>query len=246
MKERPILFSTELVKEILAGRKTMTRRIINTQKRSPHLFEERVAKPRFSNWKETSDGMQAVFVRGDCLDSVGKELTYWVKSPYGDCGDKLWVREAWADVTDAFEEADEIRNVAFRADNSVWDCYGQMVYLEQLGDSGIEVKKWKPSIHLPKVASRLTLEIKDIKVEKLQDISDEDIKSEGFTTSHYYCDERVGHVCTSARDLFINRWDWLNAKRGFSWESNPFVWVIEFKKLENVEAPKPVSCVNFG
>lgn len=241
-KERPILFSTELVKEILAGRKTMTRRIMNPQP-SEEFAPSKCQIYEPARYDKNGDMYQGSPIFG-CYDINGEDEGY--KSKYGQIGDFLWVREAWADVTDAFDEADEIRNVAFRADNSVWDCYGQMVYLEQLGDSGIEVKKWKPSIHLPKVASRLTLEIKDIKVEKLQDISDEDIKSEGFTTSHYYCDERVGHVCTSARDLFINRWDWLNAKRGFSWESNPFVWVIEFKKLENVEAPKPVSCVNFG
>ncbi len=256
MKERPILFSTELVKEILAGRKTMTRRIMNPQP-SEEFAPSKCQIYEPARYDKNGDMYQGSPIFG-CYDINGEDEGY--KSKYGQIGDFLWVREAWADVTDAFDEADEIRNVAFRADNSVWDCYGQMVYLEQLGDSGIEVKKWKPSIHLPKFASRLTLEIKDIRVERIQDISEKDAIAEGvsplFTQAEINAKGRYWKEldlnpmpwknylwntkkdngsqfssCKTAKESFKTLWFQINGEK--SWIENPWVWVIEFQKITN-------------
>jgi len=231
MKERPIIFSTSMVKKILSGEKTQTRRII---------------KPQFSTvWGSGQPNEQTFELRNKqqwkdafgCHVDISTPTNHWkwLWCPYGKAGDRLWVRESWADVTCAFDDADEIRDVAFKADNSVWNCYGQMVYLEQLGQSGIYVNKWKPSIHMPKFASRINLEITNVRVERLQDISEADAQTEGMPKpNHYYCDEMggwEGHRCKKSTTFFEELWNEINAKRGFGWESNPWVWVIEFRKI---------------
>jgi hypothetical protein len=220
IKERPILFSSEMVKAILGGRKSQTRRVLKVPKSLGEfrdVFDDEIA----------ANG--EIGIDTSIYHNVG------LRCPFGKVGDRLWVRETWADVTSAFDDADEVRIAAFKADSSVYDVYGHVVYLEKLGDSGIYVDKWKPSIFMPKFASRITIEITGVRVQHLQQISPADLEAEGFYESHYYCDEAggaFGHRCTPPRDLFQNRWDWMNARRGYSWESNPFVWVIEFKKLE--------------
>ncbi len=226
-KEKPILFNTEMVRAVLDGRKTQTRRVIKTD-----ISNALSAKVAFSEYGEKS-------VRWDALMDDKDDFYYRrFRCPYGKVGDRLWVRESWADVTGAFEDADDMRDVAFKADDSVWNCYGQMVYLEKLGDSGIFVDKWKPSIHMPKWASRITLEITDIRVERIQDITETDAEAEGIECFDPENDQAVCRMPGTdkwdwnfATDVFRELWDSINEKRGYSLESNPFVWVIEFKKL---------------
>lgn len=208
-KELPIIFSTEMVKAILSGRKTQTRRIIKQQK--DFALNVKVG------WipKAFNDGSNQYAFWYDSKYTIPA-----FRCPFGKVGDKLWVRETWQTTKGLFGDDDDAFSYLYKADNPSGKY------------PNFTIEKWKPSIFMPKFASRITLEITDIRVERIQDISDKDVEAEGFTTSHYYCDEKVGHVCTSGRDLFINRWNWLNAKRGYSWENNRFVWVIEFKKLE--------------
>lgn len=164
MKERPIIFSGEMVRAILAGRKTQTRRVI---------------KP------------QPVIQDGVAFFKTGQ------RCPYGQIGDRMWVREAW------------IRNSgvpAYRADDPSWPG---------------ETPKWKPSIHMPRWASRITLEIVNVRVERLQDITVGDAWAEGCPNS----DVNV------IPDWFIPLWAGINAARGNGWDDNPWVWAIEFKRV---------------
>lgn len=186
MTDRPILFSAPMVRAILAGTKTQTRRVIT----------------KFP-WKFDGDNFMREFAHHDC--------------PMGHPGDRLWVRETWAETINVndmspwpdrphrfFEESGSA--VIYRAD-------GEWEWLDDDGSIDEGHSSWKPSIFMPRWASRITLEITKVRVQRLQEISEEDAKAEGCS-----------HV-----ESFSNLWDSLNAKRGHSWESNPWVWVIEFR-----------------
>lgn len=217
MKERPISMSASMVRAILEGRKTQTRRVVKAQPACPDHFVGLSQQFKFGSMYWYQDGT---------MDAVSQ----W-RCPYGKVGDRLWVRETFADVTRAFQSYDceDMQNIAFRADNSVYIAGG--AYLEQLGDSGIFVDKWKPSIFMPRYASRLTLKITDVRVERLQSISDSDCEAEGVRPS----------VDGDARDWLPNETGWqrtyrqlwgkINGKQ--SWNDNPFVWVVKFMRLEN-------------
>jgi hypothetical protein len=190
MKERPILFSGEMVKAILEGRKTQTRRVVK-----PH-----------------------------------REL----RCPYGKPVDQLWVRETWK--YDGWTQ-DGQPFVRYRADNTVRLCQNIPPELsDKLADQWAELskpenfdidnsasdRKWRPSIFMPKDASRLQLEITDIRVERIQDISEEDAEKEG-------CNPDM--ETNSYKDSFMILWDKINKDRGFGWNKNPWVWVILFKRI---------------
>lgn len=182
MKERPILFSGEMVRAILDGRKTQTRRVVKQ--------------------------------RGDCSGSVEQ-------CPYGQPGERLWVRETWA--TEGTDETSTLP-LQFKADRSDWP----------------KCSKWRPSIHMPRWASRITLEIESVRVERLQKITEEDAKAEGTRDDalvHYYCeegtdDDPIGNHRCNWRYAFSRLWESINAKRGFGWDANPWVWVITFRRVE--------------
>jgi hypothetical protein len=191
MKEHPILFSGPMVKAILDGRKTQTRRAIKPQ---PELYKR--GGPIFGD---------AQLVRWkDKIDTAPILLNIAMKSlcPYGRIGDRLWVRETWQESTSG---------VHYRADTDILPG------------------TWRPSIHMPRWASRLTLEITGVKVERVQEISEEDIKAEGFDRIQYrgYTSRKIDDP-----EDFSDAWDAMNAKRGYSWASNPYVWVISFKRID--------------
>ena len=177
MKVRPILFSGSMVRAILDGRKTMTRRVVKKQ----HI-------PFVAN------------ILGGFLDGNWKHNPF----PYGRPGDRLWVRETFS--------------------------YGANGYYFRSDVKQPETVKyaWKPSIHMPRVASRITLEVTGVRVERVQEITEDDAKAEG-------CDPLVesdGSVtCGRRKTVFAKLWDSINSKRGFGWDKNPWVWVIEFKKI---------------
>ena len=171
MKERPILFSGPMVRAILDGRKTMTRRVIKA--------------PRWS----TPDKALVDF---EC--------------PYGWIGDRLWVRETWAKLTPAWSENPV--EVRYRAD-FVPAEFAEMV-------------RWKSSRFMPRWASRITLEITGVRVERVQDITPDDCRAEGMP--HDNNDAGV-------RYCFGQLWNTINSARGFGWDVNPWVWVVSFKRL---------------
>lgn len=190
MKERPILFNAEMVKAILSGRKTQTRRIIK-------LDHER--------------GFQNPVVRGRAgeVSSVEFGLSHML-CPLGQPGDQLWVREAFA--TGLCTKT----TTAYKATHKA----------EDLEEGWLEKIKWRPSIHMPRWASRINLLITGVRVERLNDISQEDAKSEGC------CYGRGGGVpdlAVSPADHFPTLWESVYGIK--SWAANPWVWVIEFERV---------------
>jgi hypothetical protein len=201
-KETPILFSGEMVRAILEGRKTQTRRVIKPQPESvcgdyaPEFIDDEFG------WGIKNFHAGGWRVRFKC--------------PYGKPGDLLWVRETWAHVTDCGHYNH------MHADN-VKVLYG--------ADGHICLDRWRPSIHMPKKFGRLWLEVVNVRVERVQEISNADVLGEGIRVKH---DRRDGPSLRDRNESnqFICLWDSLNAKRGFSWQSNPWVWVIEFRRFQ--------------
>jgi|LakMenE18May11ns_1017448.scaffolds.fasta_scaffold9726959_2 hypothetical protein len=207
---KPILFSTPMVKAILEGGKTQTRRIVKTN--------------------ATQIQWQPIVLNGygGFCDEHGNP----VKPKYS-IGDVLWVRETWQ-VTDFLHISDDNWGYIYKASENGEDW-----------ESNSEDWKWKPSIFMPKEACRLFLEVTDIRVERLQDILEEDAIAEGIGSwveerlkskpTHYelYYREKGDESTYSSCPIvsYQSLWQKINGKE--SWDENPFVWVIEFKKLEN-------------
>lgn len=209
MKERPILFNDSMVRAILDGRKTQTRRVV----KSPYKDEYGNQSRGPFEWIETPEGFCACLdLQCDGYDEDGKQMTFCC--PYGVPGDRLWVRETFQDTTDNCHcdgpcYCDHRKDIVYRADVSCSKEYD-----------------WTPSIHMPRWASRLLLEVTAVRVERLQDISEEDAKAEGIEVA--FNNSRVMH-----RIGFMKLWNSINIKRGFDWDINPWVWVIEFRRIEN-------------
>ena len=221
MKEHPILLNGEMVKAVLDGRKTMTRRVIKTQ---PYGF--------LNNWK--SDNTPCVFVSTN--NEPDKRIC-----PYGQPGDRLWVREAWKTDIEydpcSPSQIDSGASLYFLAD----ECASRIN--RHKGCGPIRWGKTRPSIHMPRWASRITLEVVSVRVERVQEITEDDAMAEGIER---YCSQEGKHYnptpyykafpekdggLYSAKAAFEVLWDSINAERGFGWDVNPWVWVIEFKRL---------------
>lgn len=197
MKEHPILFSGPMVKAILEGRKTQTRRVITPQPPSQlHILNQECfafeANPDRSYNEEPYPSDKKWFCR------------------YGLPGDRLWVKETYA--------GDDWTGFAYRATEPDALPFGEEV----------EFKKWKPSIFMPRSASRITLEVVNVRVEQVQCVDWNGAYAEGVKGSPpkhwYHADDTLIQ--------FQKLWDSINAKRGFGW-STLWVWVIEFKKVQS-------------
>jgi hypothetical protein len=199
--ERPILFSTKMVQAILEGRKTQTRRVIKPQ-------------PKIVGQMGNTGCYGIKF-----LNIPGKGPV-WDHCPYGQTGDTLWVRETWCPMEKYFGLSEK-GNYAYKA-----DCSPESEQCRK--DFGIP---WHPSIHMPKVACRLFLKVKDIRVERLQEITGKDILSEGVDNgkSNPIMGVRWENM---QRIAFQELWDKINSGRGYGWDINPWVWVIEFERAK--------------
>jgi hypothetical protein len=209
MKERPILFSGPMVRAILEGRKTQTRRVVKDEGLPPSSDVIRIV--------ELDNGEFEQFY------NEKRSKNWLLKCPYGQPGDRLWVRETFA-VTDGcsgyeypFVPASPVeKKVLFRA-------------------SGDRAEKWRPSIFMPRWASRITLEIVSIRVERLQDVSEADAKVEGADTYNAALD--IGTKGTPRLDAgpfqkgYALLWGEINGPG--SWASNPWVWVVEFRRCQS-------------
>lgn len=202
MKERPILFSGPMVRAILEGRKTQTRRIVNPQPDDPPAGWYPDAYNKTLDWcfwgpRKTPDA-------GRCTLPL-------FRNKYGQTGDRLWVRETWQ--KDPLGEF----GFCFRASGHSLHCK-------------LHSHLWRPSIFMPRYASRITLEIESVRVEMLQEITEEDAKAEGVVDSMPcgYLDN--GTSSCSPRCKFKALWQSINGPG--SWDQNPRVWVIQFKRLE--------------
>lgn len=193
VRERPIIFSGPMIRAILEGRKTVTRRVI----KGPTPIAVGTGWSRWWSEKMQTQLSASGFAKCHC--------------PYGAPGDRLWVRETWADCSTNPLICED--TIAYRATEPEWDrdCTGI---------------RWRPSIHMPRWASRITLEITNVRVERVQDITEEDAEAEGVLPipSHL---TSVDYVTP-----FADLWNRINAKRGYSWAANPWVWVVEFRRVE--------------
>ncbi|WP_175712166.1 hypothetical protein [Burkholderia ambifaria] len=227
MKERPILFSGPMVRAILEGRKTQTRRIIKLPHNNP-----------LGAWEPTTAGGGSVKYAGG---RPAPELAaIWhtrtgdcYVCPHGDVGNSLWVRETHEVRrigTETFEGARPMRRyagIAYQADNGRAEVDIDLDTFQALYAK--ESRGWTPSIHMPRWASRITLEITGVRVERLQAISEADAEAEGIDFLRHVPDV---DETLDARGLFRCLWDGLNAAGGYGWDKNPFVWVIDFRREE--------------
>lgn len=217
-KERPIIFSGPMVKAILEGRKTQTRRAVAQPKRISDEWRRAdtasircMGKP----W-EPERYLYAEFFKFDGDGSSFGKVVGTVTCPYGQPEDRLWVREKW-----------------YCAGEHECDGYPARYEVDAELASAVSTK-WRTPIFMPRWASRITLEITNVRVERLQSISDEDAKAEGVDQAPYSPNRIwIANPENSRRYIktFRKAWDKLNAKRGYSWESNPWCWVLEFRKL---------------
>jgi hypothetical protein len=234
IKERPILFTGEMVRAILDGRKTQTRRVVKPQ--PERWIDKYVPSASPEHWLP-----QGVYI-SDPAGALGRgpievrSNAPPVRCPYGQPGDRLWVREGfrywWDDdppngtglycviqyrdmtiskpAPGAIEDSDEGHRFAERCDRH---------------------QQWRPSIHMPRWASRITLEITEVRAERVQQISEGDANAEGCGLGCTVKSERFGRYMSAGQYAFAELWDSINAKRGLGWEANPWVWVIGFRKL---------------
>lgn len=189
MADRPILFNDEMVRAILDGRKTQTRRPfreMNDAKRRGAWQDAQDWVPTRNGFWATSSGLPLGPFKPPCVE-----------------GDRLWVREAFNYV--------EGEGISYRATNPEMN--------------GLP---WKPSIHMPRWASRITLEVIDVRVNRLQEISAKDVWAEGIQPPYYKTPGTVGGDWTALVCL-QELWDSIYAKRGLGWGTNPWVWVTEFR-----------------
>ncbi|WP_375601178.1 hypothetical protein [Klebsiella aerogenes] len=229
MTERGMIFNGEMVRAIIDGRKTQTRRIVKGTDGAVKFCKE---------WD--INGEEIFVVLGEKDHTGMNPVLGAISCPFGGIGDRIWVRETWSDVN-----LEGIPAVAYRADGDVYSLMDDESFLDEDGAfnydeprvtkyhfaawysdliGGIE-GDWRPSIHMPRWASRILLEITDIRVERLASVSDEDAGKEG-----YPADPSPFGGPMDKWLWFRQLWDGIYPKHSFKY--NPWVWVIEFKRIK--------------
>jgi len=227
VNERPILFNGEMVRAILDGRKTQTRRVIKPQPKSKIVYNG----------------------NGDWIFPGPKHI----KCPFGYKGDELWVRETSYCDDFTYNDFNLARTgvVSKISDDSIIEQWKEAMYYKADGEPHFEEGgncPWKPSIHMPRWASRIQLKVKGIQVERVGHISEADAKAEGIWFDGDYF-RSVAHPIKgiekswpTAKMAFEKLWDSINEERGFGWDVNPYVWVVEFElKSVNSQIATPVT-----
>lgn len=220
MKERPILFSAPMVRVLLEGRKTQTRRVVKPQPPSGHNFAGFTTHSTCS-----ADEGKAVWAAGS---GPLMHEAHRVRCPYGQPGDRLWVREAWR----LCREADGVKP---RDTDAAYRCWYEADAPHQPGFGRL-----RPGMFMPRWASRITLEITEVRVQRVQEISEEGAIAEGIERDdegRWTDYQNLGfggyfdHPIQGARFSFASLWDSINAKRGFGWDANPWVWCLSFRRV---------------
>ena len=224
LKERPIIFSTPMVQAMIEGRKTMTRRVVKPQpdEDTDIVYMPNEPLPYIGEWKPykwtTSEG-----------ESIEKHC------PYGEIGDWLWVRETFMPAVIGLDDGGlDNYSYLYKADG---DNLNHAI-IEQMED-----QRWKPSIHMPRIASRIDLVINNVRVERLQMISKSDAINEGIAVAtdpnepsvplyyFYPCkDLRDDTWVTDPITSFYSLWRSINGQE--SWDKNPWVWVIDYRRID--------------
>lgn len=206
MKERPILFSGPMVRAILSGQKTVTRRVMKPQPQKAPV--------------DVVDGVPSWDSPTNYAGEVQMNTQHGKPCPYGKPGDRLWVREAWAQI-----------NVA-QAPGETWVVYRECDNRTDYGGP------WKPSIHMRRRDSRILLEVTGVRVERLQDITEDQAEAEGVEGCIPSCpgpyDEHGNPECDCMNLTYVQSFQalWENIIGRKSWDANPWVWVMEFKRIE--------------
>ncbi|HBS5781345.1 TPA: hypothetical protein MAK69_002699 [Klebsiella aerogenes] len=246
MTERGMIFNGEMVRALLSGRKTQTRRIMKPQPepcpRGGHWWPSNVFKTMLHIEEEMQNG------KGGWGGLVGDAC------PFGDVGDRIWVRETWGAVSHELDEDGRIQpwtpdrpatvihempfGNGYYSGHAIYAADGDFTWGD---DDGYEDGRscWKPSIHMPRAASRILLEITDVRVERLNAISEEDARAEGIIDGGCLnCGEPEPCGCANPEpdttDAFAYLWQSIYGQE--NWNANPWVWVIEFKRIEEQTA----------
>lgn len=200
MRERPIIFSAPMVRAILDGRKTQTRRVA----------------------KE--------FAGRDDLDLILRRFPHQNGCPYGAPGDLLWLREAFSGPW-----CMEAQGGMAATPPSKWGATSRIWYWADGSPTHGDWTRPRPSIHMPRWASRITLEIESVRIERLQDISSSDAISEGIEPCprggewRNYLDSAPNRDALTPRVSFRSLWESINGPS--SWDANPYVWVVSFRRI---------------
>jgi hypothetical protein len=212
MKERPVLFSAPMVRALLDGSKTQTRRSVK-----PHPSDDEFCLVDHGDgwWPHRSNDGESPNVDG---------MEYPMNCPHGSAGDRLWVRETHRPI---FGQTCGLLAVDYRADaREKWERLGDAP------DSLLKPTKWIPSIHMRREYSRILLEVVSVRVERLNDCSEVDAIAEGINRTDdgdAWNVEDETHRATSPVDSYASLWEAINGAG--SWAANPWVWVIEFKRF---------------
>lgn len=222
IKMKPILFNTEMVQAILENRKTVTRRVAKPQ--PTHHYDEDCSSV---NWIDTGGNNWACKnCGGEIAPFTGKSR---IRAPY-QVGDILYVRETWY-CERYYESGVYGMNVCYKADNKIIPCIFKDC------DEALKFEKykyktgWQPSLFMPKEAARIFLKVTDVKVERLQDITEMQVIKEGFQ-NHFH---KESNTFYPNGYYFVKTWNGTIKKQDFDtygWEANPWVWVIEFEREE--------------
>lgn len=210
MKERPILFSGEMVRAILEGRKTQTRRVIKPQPH-PDVNVCTVRPDGLHTYQDRPSGRYHILDKPD-----------GARCPYVRPGDLLWVRETWQAQNLSGQWWHEVP----RAERELYNW--SIIDRAECEDREPKPPRWIPSIFMPRWASRLTLKVTAVRVERVCSITRIDAQKEGIDICP--CCKGYHDLMCRCRDRFRKLWDSINAKRGFGWDANPWVWVVEFER----------------
>jgi hypothetical protein len=240
MKERPLIFTAESVRNIIAGIKTHTRRVVKFKKcqsvldHDQYKFVYPAAKSGFVFWTGSVANDMALFTK--------RVYEKGVACPYGVPGDRLWVKEPYIITPPGWSDSPNDYNIKDEHGEGRIITYCATAHPDVIACAKTYHLRVRPARYMPRWASRLTLEIVDLRVERLQDISQADAKAEGAQAWYRLGDGRreiphgveysIENVAEADRDYvrgYQHIWDCINAKRGHWWHTNPWVWVIQFK-----------------
>lgn len=232
-KERGMILNEPMVRAILSGQKTQTRRIMKVQPEHSNLGLRRIIDS-----KNSADNGKYFWSQSDATGLKARSKPF--NCPHGNVGDRIWVRETWGVVSHELDEdgriqpwnpdrpATAIQEMPFGngyySGHAIYAADGDFTWGD---DDGYEDGRscWKPSIHMPRAASRILLEITDVRVERLNDISEDDAQAEGVSPSTHEITPPEAVYRVGFGEL------WRSIYGDENWEKNPWVWVIEFKRV---------------